>query len=493
MKKNELYAVAALCILSLFSCQSDPASDSEAVYAFKLVNQVFWYGQDTTHIIIDLRKPFLNGSSGITSETFAVTAENALVLGNSPSEAYQYPRKVINAYISAIDALTFDETGFASAGQPVGDKTAGQYIIIELECIKPTVSEGTAEQNFADAVQNIPGAGTLRYQDGSNYLLDLRYTIEQIQPLILPDRKTFNAGKRFAKSSAVSANEGIAGEINPLVNEFKSGVYTPETPHDDTDYLEYQLYTPDDPKNLPLVVWLHGASEGRNAGAVQNQTQLRANKKGTAWVIPANQAVRKAYVLAPQSPNYGWYRESPPNGFKGYNNAAVHVKTLIDQLIRDNPGKIDRNRIYLAGDGIGGYGVWTMLSAYPDFFAAAIAAPGLFNLVDIPAVDSVRPPALTAEQIERVKHTPIWILNTGEDFAQTEDNYTVMKAAGGNIRWTHYPDASENHADTWNIAHWVWVPVLENRPATDDRYIKDVYPADAPGQHILDWLFAQRK
>ncbi|MDR0561575.1 MAG: prolyl oligopeptidase family serine peptidase [Spirochaetaceae bacterium] len=492
MKKMVLYAMTIFLMSLVFSCKSGPDSGSGR-YTFRLVNQVLGYGQDTTHIIIDLGKPILNGSSGITAETFAVTAKNTAVIDGTRITAYEGSRKVIGAYISASDQLTFDETGFASIGQPVSSTVPGQYAVLALEYGRPKVSEGTEEQNFADAYQGVPGASTLLYQNGSNYVLDLDYQVEQIQTLFLPNGKSFNAKQGFSKSTAVAEHEVITGEINPLVNEFRAGRHTPETPYDDTDYLDYQLYAPKNPENAPLVVWLHGWGEGRNGGGIQNQNLLRANKEGTAWVIPESQAVRKAYILLPQSPNYGWYVDSPANDFRGYNNAVTHVKAVIDQAVQDNQGKIDPNRIYIAGDSMGGYGVWTMLAVYPGFFAAAIAAPGMFNRPDAPQADSNRPPILTADQINSVKTTPIWTLNTGDDFAQTEDNYTVIKNAGGNIRWTHYTDASERHADTWNIAHWVWVPALENRPATDDQYIKEVYPADTPGQHILDWLFAQHK
>jgi predicted peptidase len=461
----------------------------QKTYSFELVNQVFSYGQDTTNVIIDLEEPILDAGSAVDADTFTVFTTNSITVEGQPVIAYEGPRTVTGAYVSAGAELTFNQDGAVTVGAPITGTEKGRYIVLNLEHGRVKVSEGTVERNYEDAYEGIPGAGTLLYRDGSNFILDLDYRVTVAKNLQLTDGTVLGVNTALLKSTVKPAHEVIAGEINPLVNQFVAGTYKPEFPYDESDYLEYQLYTPNDPENVPLVVWLHGWGEGRSAVGIQNQNLLRANQEGVAWVIPASQTVRKAYVLVPQSPNYGWYVKAPAADFRGYNDAISHVKAVIDKLISDNPGKIDPNRVYITGDSMGGFGTWGMLSTYPGFFAAAIMAPGYFDREG----ENSMAPVLTVEQIAALKDTPIWVLNTGDDFSKTAENYQIFKEADSNIRWTHYTDASEAHAGTWNIAHWVWVPTLQNRPATDDQYIKDVYPTDLPGQHILDWLFAQRK
>jgi predicted peptidase len=88
---------------------------------------------------------------------------------------------------------------------------------------------------------------------------------------------------------------------------------------------------------------------------------------------------------------------------------------------------IDPDRIYLAGQSMGGLGVWSALQAYPGKWAAAMILSAYDNFTNIPAL----------------AHTPLWVFQ-GED----DDSVPVllvremMKQLGkahADLRYTEYP------------------------------------------------------
>ena len=111
--------------------------------------------------------------------------------------------------------------------------------------------------------------------------------------------------------------------------------------------------------------------------------------------------------------------------------------------------QVDKDRIYITGLSMGGYGTWSLLSERPDLFAAAVpicggGIPGL----DIPS---------------SIKDVPIWVFHGGKDKVvpsnESEKMVRAIEEIGGNIKYTLYPDA--NH-DSWtktyendNLYEWL--------------------------------------
>ena len=443
---------------------------------FELVNEVFAYGQDTTKLVIDAGDS-VNGAS-LDTGTFSVSARNTLPDGASPSPilpnfpaVFEGPRQVSGVYVS-------------DDGESFAPSSVGRYIVLEL-------AHGREYQMTDLEIDDIPveyisyadvyGAGTLYYDfagTGSNLLLNLNYSVTLEKPFTLQNGTSVTT-MSLSKSTVKRPNEVTAGEINLLVNQFIPGRYEGTN----GDYLEYSVYSPaaGTAASIPLVVWLHGAGEGRNGLGIQNQNVLRSNEEGTAWIKPENQAVRKAYILVPQSPDMGWTA----------NRGTVMVKAVIDQLLQQHPD-IDPQRIYIAGNSMGGYGTFAMLDQYPDFFAAAITAPGGVDITNDDAVFS-------ADQLSRLRTIPIWCVSVEGDTVmphQMRIAFNSLKDGGANVRWTYY--LSFDAVEVYAQAHWSWVPVLRNLPMTDDGFMYDgekfqVYANDKPGLSIMEWLFEQHR
>jgi predicted peptidase len=475
-KMNMILLPLFVAVGILTGCASNQTAAEKHISArFELVNEVFGYGQDTTTVVIDAGETVLGSS--LDTASFTVSARNSLPDGvptspTAPQVAYDGPRKVIGVYVSN------DGETFARAEQ-------GRYIVLEL-----THGREVVEMNFGDfsmkLAQDANGASTLSYYmdpesfSGTNVLLDLNYTVTQAKPFSLADGSLVTEAA-LSQSTLTRPGEVKAGEINPLVNRYTPGRYeSPET----GGYLEYSVYSPASgpAATIPLVVWLHGAGEGRNGYGVQNQNVLRGNEEATAWVKPENQAARKAYVLVPQSPDFGWTA----------NNGNVMVKAVIDQLLATHPD-IDPNRIYVLGDSMGGFGTFDILTRFPDFFAAAAFCPGGIDVNDPDAT-------ITVAHLAAIGKTPLWCVSVEGDTVMPgfqQKMFDGLQAGGANVRWTNYP--STEVVEVYGTAHWAWVPLLSNLPMTDDQYqyngtaYSGMYTEDSPGQTIMDWLFVQKK
>ncbi|MDR2029134.1 MAG: prolyl oligopeptidase family serine peptidase [Treponema sp.] len=482
MKKIGLCGIVLIVLLSvaiIFSCKQDvdpppyvPYAEEVSDFTFELVNEVFPYGQDTTTIII--KAPALIKAATIDKDTFEVSTINtapAPLLINGSNVVYQGSRKVIDAYVAESVGLdqgtTLDANGVGLSGivAPKAE-TTGSYIVIQLEFGQIPGEAAT------DATSGVPGAGTMVYTNSRNVLLNLDYSIAQKKPFAYASGYQVSEGT-YTKSAQKRSNEVIAGEINPLVNKYAPG----ETGSGDA-IVRYQVYKPSLPSDnskIPLVVWLHGSGERQSGYGIENQSLLRANEEGVAWVRPENQSTYGPYwVLVPQAPQAGWS-----------DAAQINVKTIINGLVATAVNQIDITRVYVLGDSMGGAGMWNILTKYPDFFAAAVGAPAATNISDA--------------QVELLKDVPIWILNIATDsHTGSEASYNKMKAAGGNTRWTHYDVVTDLPFNNYGQPHWVWIPTLRNYPKVGGGGTAGIYNAGPAGKEptagtsLWDWMFAQK-
>lgn len=222
--------------------------------------------------------------------------------------------------------------------------------------------------------------------------------------------------------------------------------------NDQGDTLRYRLLMPlnyDSTKKYPLVVGLHGGGvKGTN-----NKSQIVGC--GPAQVLSKQENRKKypAFVFVPHCPaGYNW---------GGYHNHPALVAPAIDSLVfetiyaLENEFSIDKNRCYVTGESLGGYGTWHFICIRPELFAAAVPLSGAGD------------PDLAPKIID----VPVWAFHGRQDgivsVNGTRDMIEAIKKAGGNPRYTELPSAG----------HGIWYQVFED-PGT-------------PG--LLDWLFAQKK
>jgi predicted peptidase len=202
--------------------------------------------------------------------------------------------------------------------------------------------------------------------------------------------------------------------------------------------MPYRLFIPkayDKNQKYPLVLWLHGAgSVGRD-----NIKQISgASLRGThTWTGSQIQAKYSPFVLAPQT-NRSWIADDEL------------VLELLESIKTEF--SVDPARIYIAGQSMGGYGTWHLISERPALFAAAIPLCG--------GGDTSRAATLV--------NIPIWAFHGDADdsvpVAESRKMVAAIKGAGGNPRYTEYK----------GVGHEVWFKTFQERG-------------------LAEWLFAQHK
>lgn len=194
--------------------------------------------------------------------------------------------------------------------------------------------------------------------------------------------------------------------------------------------MPYRLYVPpnyDAKAKYPLVLWLHGAA-GRGT---DNVLQISANNTlGThIWTKPENQAKFPAFVLAPQCPaDQYWPRprsEGPPEPLR----LALEILDAVQKEY-----SVDPDRVYVAGQSMGGEGTFAALRYAPGRFAAAI-----------PLCGYLRP-----EEASSVAQVPVWIFQGQADpivsVSDAREFVAALKKASGKPRYNEYP----------GVGHYVW-------------------------------------
>jgi predicted peptidase len=241
----------------------------------------------------------------------------------------------------------------------------------------------------------------------------------------------------------------LAAAAQPNPEElFKAEEYISE----ENDTLRYRILLPEkfeEGETYPLVLFLHGMGERGS----DNKSQLE-------WGVGAfaEESFRQehpAIVVAPQAPandywaNLNW-REEGTGLMENATKPLQLAYELIHKLSDEMP--VDKNRLYITGLSMGGFGTWDLITRYPDTFAAAMPVCGggdpskAHLLKDMPiwnfhgALDNVVPPELSRNMINAIRE------------------------AGGLPGYTEYP-----HVD-----HFSWIPAYSDRLA-------------------LEWLFKQKK
>lgn len=216
--------------------------------------------------------------------------------------------------------------------------------------------------------------------------------------------------------------------------------------------LKYRLLKPTDydpNEKYPLVIFLHGAGERGD----DNLAQL---KHGMAdFCKPKRRKEFPCYVLAPQCPtakkwaDIDWNRKDV-NVPEQISESLGLVMELVDSMLKNSA--IDKNRLYVTGLSMGGYGSWDALYRRPNFFAAAVPICG----------------AVSPTVAKTISHVPVWCFH-GEADPVVDVGYsrTIIKSleeAGASPKYTEYP----------GLGHNSWTPTYAN-------------------PEVYKWLFAQRR
>jgi predicted peptidase len=183
----------------------------------------------------------------------------------------------------------------------------------------------------------------------------------------------------------------------------------------------YLVYLPDgygkDQKQWPLVLFLHGAGErGTRLDLVKKHGPPKLAESGKKFPF---------ILVSPQCPeDESW--------------SVPALNALLERI--GEIYRVDESRVYLTGISMGGNGTWRLAIALPHHFAAIAPVCGWGD------PDAVRV----------LKDVPVWVFHGRKDtvipFEKSEVMVKSLESAGGNVRFTAYPEAG----------HDSWTPTYDN-------------------------------
>jgi predicted peptidase len=250
---------------------------------------------------------------------------------------------------------------------------------------------------------------------------------------------------------------GIVGCTLPGSEQAEGGLAQPEEhvrmmeQEVSSHQLTYLLQTPGGKKpdaGWPLLLFLHGYGEcGDEIDKVR--------KHGPPKLISQFPSLQGSIIVSPQCPSDSWWRVD-----------ALHA--LVEEVIADR-GDVDRDRLYVTGLSMGGYGIWSFLSHFPDYFTAAIPICGGGDPFRLPAN---RPPVkqgianeFLPDGLKSAGRIPVWAFHGSDDgsvpVVESEMMIDLLEEGGNtSARLTTFPGVG--HVGAWERAYddpevWTWL------------------------------------
>ncbi|KAF1711548.1 phospholipase [Pseudoxanthomonas kalamensis DSM 18571] len=214
----------------------------------------------------------------------------------------------------------------------------------------------------------------------------------------------------------------------------------------------YQVFVPDAAvagEHPPVILFLHGTGERGSDGDKQTQVGLGPYVRTHMNSFPA-------IAVFPQAPDdRDWIGET-----------VDMALAMLEAATGEFHG--DRDRTYLTGLSMGGYGTWETALTEPQRFAALVPVCGAIHpprperqtLAVTRLMDSDAPYRTLAE---RLRHLPIWIFHGArDDVVPTTDDHRIFAAlidAGADARYTEFPDDNHNAWDSTyrSAGMWEWL------------------------------------
>jgi predicted peptidase len=178
---------------------------------------------------------------------------------------------------------------------------------------------------------------------------------------------------------------------------------------------DYLLFLPDgyDPAGAyPLLLFLHGAGE---RGADLDAVALH----GPPRVVRERPEEFPFIVVSPQvAEDRIW--------------SIAYLDALLEHVVAHHA--VDKERIYVTGLSMGGYGTWHLAFEFPHRFAAIAPISGGGTITG----------ACT------IAHLPVWAFHGAQDEivppSRSEELVDRLRGCDGHVRFTLYPDAGH---DAW--------------------------------------------
>ncbi len=181
-------------------------------------------------------------------------------------------------------------------------------------------------------------------------------------------------------------------------------------------YWEYVPSEKQSAEKLPLLIFLHGMGErGNDLNLVKfhGPPSFLDNKKDFPFIC-----------ISPQCPDSVYWNEDL-------------LLPFYDEIISKYP--VDKNRIYITGLSMGGFGTWASVIAKPNLFAAAVPICGGGD----------------PSKLESIKSIPIWVFHGAKDdvvpLTRSQEMVDGLKKLGSNVKFTIYPETTHNSwTETYN-------------------------------------------
>jgi len=203
---------------------------------------------------------------------------------------------------------------------------------------------------------------------------------------------------------------------------------------------KYEVYVPENwsPKQKwPVILFLHGAGERADDGMFQTQVGIGKGIREHRDRFPA-------IVVLPQCRKDHWWAQSPMD--------EVAIASL-EAATKEFHG--DKDRTYLTGLSMGGYGTWHLAAKYPGRFAAIAPICGGVLMPDTARLQQASDTSPYTEVAKKIGgKTPTWIFHGGDDptvpVTESQRMNEAMKALGGDVHYTEYPGVGH---DSWLKAY----------------------------------------
>ena len=183
---------------------------------------------------------------------------------------------------------------------------------------------------------------------------------------------------------------------------------------------------------FPVVTFLHGSS---GSGPGDGKPLVGGHRYGSGlWIRNDVQARYPSIVVAPQAaprPGETWVRawRAPPPGDNQPTELLVLVNELLDTLATQLP--VAKDRLYLTGQSMGGFGSWLAYTRFPGRFAAVV-----------PVCGGGDPSAVVPND------TAVWSFHGDRDtvvpVSRSREMIDAIRSTGGNVRYTEYPGLGHN-------------------------------------------------
>jgi len=130
---------------------------------------------------------------------------------------------------------------------------------------------------------------------------------------------------------------------------------------------------------------------------------------------------------------------------KGYGWKPTLLGKLLDEI--ENDYRVNKDKVYVTGVSMGGFGTFNTAVAFPHRFAGIIPICG----------------GAEAAQAGAIKDIPTWVFHGEKDYIvpidYSEQIVTAMERLGANVKFTRYPEADhDSWTDTYNnIKIYKWL------------------------------------